>query len=256
MVWTVLITGASRGVGRECALAFARDGHRLACAARNAAELEKTATACSSAGAASAYAITMDVTRPDSVADGVARARAALGPIDVLVHAAGGATTAPFEKTTDAAWAGMLSLNLDSAFFITKAVLPDMLQNGRGRILYIGSTASRTGFRYCAAYAAAKHGLLGMARSLAAEVAGKNITVNVIGPGFLDVDATRAAADAVAARTGRSAVEILQQYAATSPQRRLVAPGEVAEVARFLASDAARGIHGQCLLVDGGGILS
>lgn len=256
MAKTVLITGAGRGVGRECALAFARTGAAVACAARTISEIEATALACLAAGAPRAIFISMDVTNAEAVCAGVERVRRELGAIDVLLHAAGGAKTAAFDRTDDAVWSEMISVNLTSAFFVARAVLPDMIQQKGGRILFVGSTASRTGFRYCCAYAAAKHGLLGMARSLAIEVADKNITVNVLGPGFLDAESTHDAAGAVAARTKKTAEEVLATYRNISPQRRLITLEEVAATAVFLASDAARGINGQCLLIDGGGIVS
>ncbi|MFN0206343.1 MAG: SDR family NAD(P)-dependent oxidoreductase [Planctomycetota bacterium] len=256
MAKTVLITGAGRGVGRECALAFARTGAAVACAARTVSEIDATAAACLAAGAPRAIFISMDVTNAAAVREGVERIRRELGAIDVLLHAAGGAKTAAFDKTDDATWAEMLSVNLTSAFFVARAVLPDMIQQKAGRILFVGSTASRAGFRYCSAYAAAKHGLLGMARSLALEVAEKNITVNVLGPGFLDAESTHEAARSVASRTNKSEGSVLDTYRHISPQRRLIATEEVAAAAVFLASDAARGINGQCLLIDGGGIVS
>lgn len=253
---TILITGGGRGVGRACALAFAREGDRVAVCARTEAEVQSVARECLAAGAPAAISQILDVTNPASVDRAVGAVESALGPVEVLLHAAGGARTASVEKTTEALWAEMLSVNLTSAFYISRAVLPSMLKTKRGRILYIGSTASRTGFRYCSAYAAAKHGLLGFARSLAEEVAGQGITANVIGPGFLDAESTRAAAQEVAARTGKSVESVLESYKSFSPQKRLISLDEVAAAAVYLASSGAAGINGQCLLIDGGEIVS
>ena len=253
---SVLVTGAGRGVGRACALAFAKLGDAVACAARTSSEIEAAAEACRAAGAGRAAAVAMDATSAESVRAGVERASKAHGPVEVLVHAAGGARTALLAQTDDALWGEMLAKNLTSAFLVARAVLPAMTAAKRGRLLFVGSTASRTGYRYCAAYVASKHGLLGMVRSLALEIAGTSVTANVLAPGFLDVEATRAAAAAVAAKSGRSADDVLATFRAASPQNRMFEPEEVASLAVFLASDAAGGIHGQCVPIDGGSIVA
>jgi NAD(P)-dependent dehydrogenase (short-subunit alcohol dehydrogenase family) len=252
----ILVTGAGRGVGRACALAFAREGARIVCAARTQGEIASVAAECKKAGAVAALAAPVDATNPGSVDELVKRIHKELGTVDVLCHATGGAKTAAFLKTEDALWNEMIGVNLTSAFLVARAVLPDMIAKKKGRVVFIGSTASRSGFRYCAAYAASKHGLLGMVRSLALELGEIDVTVNVIGPGFLDVDATHKAAAEVAARTGRSVDDVLANYRSFSPQKRLVRPEEVSATAIFLASDAARAINGQCLVLDGGAIVS
>jgi NAD(P)-dependent dehydrogenase (short-subunit alcohol dehydrogenase family) len=198
----------------------------------------------------------VDATNPASVEELVKRIHRELGTIDVLCHATGGAKTAAFLKTDEALWNEMVSVNLTAAFLVARAVLPDMIAKKKGRLVFIGSTASRSGFRYCSAYAASKHGLLGMVRSLALELGEGDVTANVIGPGFLDVDATHKAAAEVASRTGRSVDEVLTNYRNFSPQKRLLRPDEVSTTALFLASDAARGINGQCIVLDGGAIVS
>ncbi|MBI3818052.1 MAG: SDR family oxidoreductase [Planctomycetes bacterium] len=248
----VLVTGAGRGVGRACALAFAAAGDRVACIARTKSEIEAVADACRRAGAPSAIAIAADVTNPADVARAVDAAKREHGTAGVLCHAAGGAHTSRLDATDDAAFARMLSLNLTSAFYMSRAVLPGMRAARLGRIIYIGSTASRRGFRYCSAYAAAKHGLLGMARSLAIEVASEGITANLVAPGFLDADSTRAAAAQVASRTGKPVDAILESYKSFSPQNRMYSPEEVASTVLYLAGDSASGVNGQCLLIDGG----
>lgn len=253
---SVLVTGAGRGVGRECALAFARLGDAVACSARTESEIRRVEEECRAAGAPRAAAIPMDATDAASVFAAVERASAAHGPVEVLVHAAGGARTAPLASTDDSLWAEMLAVNLTSAFLVARAVVPAMTAARRGRLIFVGSTASRAGYRYCSAYAASKHGLLGMVRSLALEVAPSGVTANVVAPGFLDVGATRAAAAAVARRSARSEDAILDAYRGASPQGRLFAPTEVAAAAVFLASDLAAGIHGQCITIDGGSIAS
>lgn len=250
------MTGAGRGVGREIALAFARTGARVVCAARTRSEIERVAQECLAAGATDSMPVIMDVTDSTSVSNGVASVISRFDAPGVLCHAAGGTATASFENTDPPLVDRMLLLNLTPAFLLGRAVLPGMSLAGRGSMIFIGSTASRTGYRYCSAYVAAKHGLLGMVRSLAVEVAQRNINVNVVGPGFLDVEATRDAAGAVARRSGRTAEDVLRTYREFSPQQRLFTTAEVAATAVFLASDDARGITGQCILIDGGGIVS
>jgi NAD(P)-dependent dehydrogenase (short-subunit alcohol dehydrogenase family) len=256
MTRVVLVTGAGRGVGRACALAFAREGARIVCAARTQGEIASTAAECKKNGAVAALAIPVDATNPEAVDELVKRIHKELGSVEVLCHATGGARTAPFAKTDDALWRDMLSVNLTSAFLVARAVLPDMIAKKKGRLIFIGSTASRTGYRYCAAYAASKHGLLGMVRSLALELGADDVTANVIGPGFLDVEATHKAAAEVAQRTGRTPDEVLTNFREFTPQKRLFRPDEVAAVAHFLASEAARGVNGQCVVLDGGAIVS
>jgi len=253
---TVLVTGAGRGVGRACALAFARAGDRVACAARTVAEIEEVAKECRAAGAPAAIAARLDAVDPASVAAALRRVEEELGAVSVLCHAAGGARTAAFVSTDPALLAEMLAVNLTSAFLVARAVLPGMLAARSGRLVFVGSTASRTGYRYCAAYAAAKHGLLGMVRSLALEIAATGVTANVIAPGFLDVDATRSAAKDVAARSGKSAEDVLEVYRSASPQKRLFSADEVAAAALYLAGDGAAGVNGQCLVLDGGSIVA
>lgn len=248
----VLVTGGGRGVGRACALTFAGAGDRVAVAARTRAEVDAVADACRQAGAPKALGLVMDAADETSVARAIADLTAALGPVEVLVHAAGGAKTSSLVKTDAGLWNEMIRVNLTSAFLVARAVLPGMTARGRGRLLFVGSTASRAGFRYCAAYAAAKHGLLGMVRSLALELGEVDITANVLAPGFLDTESTRAAAAAVAARTGRGVDEVLDQYRGFSGKRALVKPEDVAALALQLAGEAGRSVNGQCLVLDGG----
>ena len=149
----------------------------------------------------------------------------------------------------------MLEINLTSVYRVCKAVVPGMVARRWGRIINIGSTASKVGARYIAAYTAAKHGVLGLTRALAVELNPYNITVNAICPGYVDTPFTAGVIANIVARTGKSAAEVRQSLASFNPQQRLITPEEVATVAVMLAGEAARGITGQAINVDGGEVM-
>jgi 3-hydroxybutyrate dehydrogenase len=250
-----LITGGGRGIGRAIALAFAREGARVAVVARTSAEVEAVAAEIRAEGRR-AVALPGDVTDSSRV-EAVARAAAeALGPIQILVNNAGLAVSAKVLDTDDALWERHLRVNLTGAFYMSRAVLPGMLAARWGRIVNIASTAARAGFPYVAAYVASKHGLLGLTRALALEVVAAGVTVNAICPGYVATDLTRQSARRIQEMTGRTYEQAIESLAAFSPQRRLVEPEEVAALAVMLASDEARGVTAQAWNVDGGAVQS
>lgn len=251
---TALITGAGKGIGAAIALSLAEAGHRVALAARTAADLDQLAARIRSAGGTAAPVV-CDVTDPDAVAQAVAAAGQALGPITILVNNAGAAGSHKFLGHPDALWDRMLAVNLTSAYYVTKAVLPSMLAAEWGRIINVASVSAKVGARYVAAYTAAKHGVLGLTRALAVELVAHNITVNAICPGYVDTPLTNDSVSNIAARTRLSAEEARATLERTSPQNRLITPEEVAAVAVMLAGDAARGITGQAINVDGGAVM-
>jgi NAD(P)-dependent dehydrogenase (short-subunit alcohol dehydrogenase family) len=175
-----------------------------------------------------------------------------LPPCDVLVHAAGAAESAPFLKTDAALWGRMLSANLLGAAAVMRAVLPGMLEAGHGRIVAIASTASLKGYPYVTAYAAAKHGLLGLVRSLALEVAGRGVTANAVCPGFTETEIVADSIARIMARTGRGEAEARAELTRHNPQGRLVRPEEVAAAALFLCLPAAAAVNGAAVPVAGG----
>jgi 3-hydroxybutyrate dehydrogenase len=248
---SALITGGGRGIGRAIALEFARNGARVAVAARTAEQVEQVAAEIG----ADAVALVCDVSDPESVARMFSRMREVFGNPDILVNNAGIAESATLVNTTDELWHRHLAINLSGTFYCTRAALPAMLKRGWGRVINVASIAGKSGAPYIAAYSASKHGIMGLTRSAALELATTGITVNAICPGYVDTDMVTRGVDQITAKTGRTAEEALESLKKMSPQNRLVTPEEVAAIALLLASDAGRGINGQGINVDGGSVL-
>lgn len=249
-----LITGASQGVGRTIATTYAAHGATVILAARKLASLETVAAEIATAGG-QAHALACDVTDLAQVA-ALAAAASEIGPVDILVNNAGMAGSHKFITHPDDLWMQIIEVNLNAVYRVTKAFAPQMVARRWGRIITIASIASRVGNRYMAAYTASKHGVLGLTRALAVELNPSNITVNAICPGYIDTPMTHATIDNMVQQTGRSAEEARAYLEQLSPQSRLIEPEEVANVALMLASEAARGITGQAINIDGGMVMS
>jgi NAD(P)-dependent dehydrogenase (short-subunit alcohol dehydrogenase family) len=195
---------------------------------------------------------TVDVTD----ADAVAKAFGAFDPVDILINSAGAAASAPFTKTDRELWRRMMAVNLDGTFYCMQAVLPGMIKAGWGRIINIASTAGLVGYRYVSAYAAAKHGVVGLTRSVALEVATRGITVNAVCPGYTDTDMTRETIARIVERTKRSHEEAMAEIMSQSPQCRLVRPDEVAHTVAWLVLPGSESITGQAIAVAGGEVMT
>jgi NAD(P)-dependent dehydrogenase (short-subunit alcohol dehydrogenase family) len=250
------ITGGGRGIGRAIAIAFAREGAAVAVTARTRVQVEAVAKEIADQFGVDSLAVECDVRNTGWVNDAFEKARAHFGRgPDILVNNAGIAESELFIKSDELMWERHLNTNLGGTFRCTHAALPEMVERGWGRIINIASIAGKTGAPYVSAYAASKHGVLGLTRSLALEVAAQGITVNAICPGYVDTEMTSRGVENIVAKTGKSAEDALTTLKKMSPQNRLVTAEEVAALALLLASEEGRGINGQAINVDGGTVL-
>lgn len=252
-----LITGAGTGIGAAIALQLAQAGCRLTLCGRSQGTLQTQAQALHDQVPDGAVLIApMDVSDEHAVQAAVQLAQARFGPIHILVNNAGQALSSPFAKTDAAMWQQMLNVNLTGTYHCIQAVLPGMLEAAKtgtpGRIVNIASTAGLKGYAYVSAYVAAKHGVVGLTKALALELARKGVTVNAICPGYTETDIVRDAVHRIVAKTGKSETEARQALAASSPQQRLVQPDEVAQSVLWLCGPGSDAINGLAIAIDGG----
>ncbi len=248
-----VITGGGRGIGAAVARALAAEGAAVVVSARTGSEIEAVADELRGGGHA-AWAVPCDVTDPAQVFALAERAGEHLGQVDILVNNAGTVTSAPLKSLTLEEWNRTLAVNATGVFLCTKAFLPGMVERGWGRVVNVASIAGKIGGAYISAYAASKHAVLGFTRSVAAEVATTGVTVNAVCPGYVDTPMTDRSVARIVEKTGADPEEVRQTMRETSPQNRLMEPEEVALAVVNLCDPAARGMNGQALVVDGGGV--
>ena len=236
-----LVTGGSRGIGRAVAAALAQAGATVTVLGRDRAALDAVVAR----GEAHA-AVVADVTDPEW-----ARALDGAG-FDLLVANAGAAVSAPFGKSDDALFRDSLEVNLMGVVRAVRAVMPGMVERRFGRIVAVASTAGLKGYPYVSAYCAAKHAVVGLVRALAMEVAQTGVTVNAVCPGLTDTDLVAESLERIVAKTGRSREAALAELVRHNPQKRLVAPEEVADAVLWLCGEGAGAVTGQAIAVAGG----
>jgi NAD(P)-dependent dehydrogenase (short-subunit alcohol dehydrogenase family) len=248
-----VVTGGGSGIGAATAEALAQAGARITLMGRDAERLHTQRARL--AAFADVHCVTVDVTREASVETAFAEAATRLGTVDILVNNAGQAQAAPFMKTDAALWQRLLEVNLTGAFYCTKAVLPAMVEKASGRIVNVASTAGQIGYPYVAAYCAAKHGVIGLTRALALEVATKGITVNAVCPGYTETELLDSALAQVVSKTGRNIEDARAALQSLNPQQRFVRPDEVAQAVAWLASPASASVTGQSISISGGEVM-
>lgn len=248
-----LVTGGSRGIGSAISRSLIEHGARVTMLGRNQESLEETKEKLQNLGEVDF--VVADVCDSDSVHQAFQQAVVRTGPVGILINNAGFGRSAPFLKTDAKLWREMMTVNFDGLVHCMQAALPDMLQAKWGRIVNVASIAGLRGFRYVAAYCAAKHAAIGLTRSVALEVAMSGITVNAVCPGYTDTEMTREAVANIVTKTGRTAEDIISELVANNPQKRLVTPEEVANAVLWLCLPGSEAINGQAIGVAGGEVM-
>lgn len=255
-----LVTGGSRGIGLAIAGVLLRHGARVTILGRSRNTLDRAALELKSKSFGKvncevnceANCEVADICVPEAIAAAFDHARSVFGPISILINNAGEASSAPFMKTELKLLRRMIAVNLEGTFHCTQAALPSMLETGWGRVVNIASLAGLTGYSYVSAYCAAKHGVIGLTRALAREVATSGVTVNAVCPGYTDTEMVREAVANIVGKTGRTVEAAQSELTKRNPQKRLIQPDEVAAAVAWLCLPGSDSITGQAIAVSGG----
>lgn len=243
-----LVTGGGTGIGAAVAALLESQGMRVTVLGRSRKPLDGVVAQ----NPQTMLAVCADVTDAGQVRDAFEASQNRFGVVDILINNAGLAESSPFLKMDVDLWSRALSVNLTGTMVCTQAALPGMLAQKWGRVVNVASTAGQVGYAYVAAYCAAKHGVVGLTRSLAQEFATKGVTFNAVCPGYTDTELLRESIDRVVAKTGRSPEEALAHFVKSNPQGQLVQPFQVASVVAWLCEDNSLPVTGQVISVAGG----
>ena len=247
----VVITGGGSGIGASIAEALAKSGAKTTIMGRNYQRLQEKAEQL-----VQGFAAEVDVTDEEKVNTAFQKAVQQHGVIDILINNAGNAISVPFEKMKAEQWNEMISLNLTGVFHCTQACLPAMKKQKWGRVINIASTAGLKAYAYVSAYCAAKHGVIGLTRSLALETANAGITVNAICPGYTETAITESAIENISLKTGRTKTEAREELLKHNPQKRFIQPEEIANTVLWLCQQEAASVTGQAISISGGEVMS